>query len=176
LKYFDILLEEVGQKAIIDPLTGAYNKKEILEQLKRFLMIYLRYKQNSFSVVMFDIDFFKRVNDNYGHLAGDFILKEIGFLTKKVIRSSDVFGRFGGEEFILILPETKIVGALKLAERLRKAVENHDFIFNGQKIPITISLGVTSVSKTDSVESLFDRCDMALYEAKRKGRNRVEYR
>jgi diguanylate cyclase (GGDEF)-like protein len=176
LKYFDLMLDEIEQKAIIDPLTGAYNKKEILEQLKRFLMVYLRYNQNSFSVVMFDIDFFKKVNDTYGHLAGDFVLKELSVLIKSLIRESDIFGRFGGEEFILILPETKIVGALKLAERLRKAVENHDFIFNGQKIPITISLGVTSVSKTDSVESLFDRCDMALYEAKRKGRNRVEYR
>jgi diguanylate cyclase (GGDEF)-like protein len=176
LKYFDLMLDEIEQKAIIDSLTGAYNKKEILEQLKRFLMIYLRYNQNSFSVVMFDIDFFKRVNDTYGHLAGDYVLKELGVIIRKLIRNSDIFGRFGGEEFLLILPETKIVGALRLAERLRKAVENHDFIFNGQKIPITISLGVTSVSKTDSVESLLERCDIALYEAKKNGRNRVEYR
>jgi diguanylate cyclase (GGDEF)-like protein len=176
LKYFDILLEEVEQKAIIDPLTGAYNKREILDQLKRHLMIYLRYQKNYFSIVMFDIDFFKKVNDTYGHLAGDFVLKELSLLTKDLIRESDIFGRFGGEEFIIILPETKVVGAIKLAERLRKRVEEHNFIYNNEKISITISAGVTSVSLTDSVESLIDRCDIALYEAKKNGRNKVEYR
>jgi diguanylate cyclase (GGDEF)-like protein len=149
LKYLDLMLKEIEQKAIIDPLTGAYNKREILEQLKLHLMVYLRYPTNYFSVVMFDIDFFKKINDTYGHLAGDFVLKELGLLTKHIIRNSDIFGRFGGEEFILILPETKIVGAMKLAERLRKAVEEHNFIFfNNEKIKVTISIGVTSVSKT----------------------------
>jgi two-component system cell cycle response regulator len=176
LKYVDLLLDEIEKKAIIDSLTGAYNKREILEQLKRHLMIYLRYLKNSFSIIMFDIDFFKKVNDTYGHLAGDFVLKELSVLTKSLIRESDIFGRFGGEEFIIILPETKIVGAMKLAERLTETIEKHDFMFDNEKIPVTISLGVTSVTRTDSVESLLDRCDVALYEAKKNGRNRVEYR
>jgi diguanylate cyclase (GGDEF)-like protein len=176
LKYLNFILEEMEKKSIIDGLTGTYNKKEIEESLKKYLLIYLRYKKNPFSVIIFDIDFFKKVNDTYGHLAGDYILKELSKLIKEVIRDSDILGRFGGEEFMIILPETKVVGAIKLAKRLRKACEEHTFIFDGQKINITISLGVTSVTKTDFVESLIERCDTALYDAKKNGRNRVEYR
>jgi diguanylate cyclase (GGDEF)-like protein len=92
------------------------------------------------------------------------------------MRKSDFCGRFGGEEFIIILPETKLVGAMRFANRLKEAVENYDFNFNNVHIPVTISIGITSVGLNDSVESLLSRVDEALYEAKRKGRNRVEYR
>lgn len=136
----------------------------------------MRYKDNSFSMLMYDIDWFKKVNDIYGHLAGDYVLRELSTLVKKLLRDSDICGRFGGEEFIIILPKTKVSGALKLANKINQAAQNHDFNFQGTKIDITISVGVTSVGGTDSLFSLVDRCDNALYDAKRNGRNRVEYR
>lgn len=179
IQYFphlDAIIEDIKQKSIKDGLTNAYNKKETEEQLKRYLLLYLRNPKNIFTIIMFDIDFFKKVNDIYGHLAGDYVLKELSKLTQNIIRDSDIFGRFGGEEFIIILPETKVVGAIKLAERLRKACGEHTFIFNGQKLKIHISVGITSVTKTDSVKSLIERCDAALYDAKKNGRNRIEYR
>jgi diguanylate cyclase (GGDEF)-like protein len=169
-------LEELKENAIYDSLTNCYNKREILEILHKFLHAYIRYKNSPFSVLMFDIDHFKKINDTYGHLAGDFVLKELANLVKSLMRKSDFCGRFGGEEFIIILPETKLVGAMRFANRLKEAVENYDFNFNNVHIPVTISIGITSVGLNDSVESLLSRVDEALYEAKRKGRNRVEYR
>ncbi|WP_457560294.1 GGDEF domain-containing protein [Caminibacter sp.] len=169
-------LERLKENAIYDPLTGCYNKREIIEFLNKFLNSYVRYKSSPFSVLMFDIDHFKKINDTYGHLAGDFVLRELAKLVKSLMRKSDLCGRFGGEEFIIILPETKLVGAMRFANRLRETVEKYDFIFNKIKIPVTISIGITSASINDSVESLLSRVDEALYEAKKKGRNRVEYR
>ena len=169
-------IEKLKENAIYDALTGCYNKKEILEFLENYLSSYIRYKKSPFSVLMFDIDHFKKINDTYGHLAGDFVLKELARLVKSLMRKSDLCGRFGGEEFIIILPETKLVGAMRFANRLRESVEKHKFIFNNIQIPVTISIGITSAGFSDSVESLLSRVDDALYEAKRKGRNRVEYR
>ena len=171
----DKLIDDLNQKAIRDSLTRCYNKKETGVFLETFLKNFLRYKI-PFSILMLDIDFFKKINDTYGHLAGDFILKEISNIIKSLIRDTDICGRFGGEEFIIGLPNTKLIGALKLAERIRKTIENKVFEYNGKKIKITLSIGVTSASKSDSVFSLIERADEALYEAKRKGRNRVEYR
>jgi len=175
-KYWDVILDKADKKSTIDGLTDSYNKTEIESQVQRYLYSYLRYKKNFFSLMMFDIDFFKHVNDTYGHLAGDFILRELSVITKKVIRDADIFGRFGGEEFIIILPETKIAGAMKLANRLRQTCEEHIFTADGQNLNITVSVGVTSVTIADSLASLIERCDTALYDAKQKGRNRVEYR
>ena len=171
----DKLVENLQKAAIFDDLTGCYNKKEIEVLLEKFLKEALRYS-TPLSIIMLDIDHFKKVNDTYGHLAGDFILKEIANVIKKSIRSSDACGRFGGEEFIILLPNTKLSGAMKLAERIRKNIENYEFVFRNKKIPITVSIGITSASKNDSVFSLIQRADEALYEAKNKGRNRIEYR
>ena len=126
--------------------------------------------------MMLDIDHFKKINDTYGHLAGDFVLKEIAKIIKDSIRKSDICGRFGGEEFVIVLPNTKLSGAMKLAERIRETIQNHTFDFNGKKINVTVSIGITSVGVNDSYESLISRADEALYEAKEKGRNRIEYR
>ena len=169
-------LEKLKENAIYDSLTGCYNKREILEFLKKFLNAYIRYNSFPFSVLMFDIDYFKKINDTYGHLAGDFVLKELAKLVKSLMRKSDLCGRFGGEEFIIILPETKLVGAMKFANRLKQAVENYHFEFNNTVIPVTISIGITGVGVNDSLQSILSRVDDALYEAKRKGRNRIEYR
>ena len=171
----DRLVEDLKKESVYDSLTKCYNKKETELFIEKFLKEFLRYN-NPLSFMMLDIDFFKKVNDNYGHLAGDHVLKEVAGIIKSTLRDSDICGRFGGEEFSVILPNTKLSGAMKLAERIRKNIQNHDFIFNNQKIPVTLSIGITSASKNDSGFSLIDRADEALYEAKKKGRNRVEYR
>ncbi len=169
-------MEDIEKKAIYDALTDCYNKKEIEEFVKKFLFNYLRYKKDYFTIMILDIDHFKKINDTYGHLAGDYVLKELAKIIKNVIRKSDICGRFGGEEFVIILPNTKISGAMKLAERLRKEIENHPFTFGEKQIKVTVSIGITSVGINDSYESLLSRADEALYEAKKKGRNKVEYR
>jgi diguanylate cyclase (GGDEF)-like protein len=169
-------IEDIEKKAIYDGLTNCYNKREIQEFIKKFLFNYLRYKNDFFTIMMLDLDHFKKINDTYGHLAGDYVLKEVAKIIKNSIRKSDICGRFGGEEFVILLPNTKLSGAMKLAERIRQTIENHNFIFNGKKINVTVSIGITSVGINDSYESLIDRADEALYEAKQKGRNRVEYR
>jgi len=171
----DKLKEDLEQNALIDPLTGCVNKKETEYLAEEFLKNFLRYN-NTLAILMLDIDFFKKVNDTYGHLAGDLVLKEVSNTIKSLVRDSDVCGRFGGEEFIVLAPNTKLNGALKLAERIRKTIEKTKFEFESQIIKVTISIGITSASKTDSVFSLIERVDTALYAAKENGRNRVEYR
>ncbi|SFV75161.1 diguanylate cyclase (GGDEF domain) with PAS/PAC sensor [hydrothermal vent metagenome] len=163
------------EEVLLDGLTKCYLKKEIEAFITQALEYFIRYKKEKFSVIMFDIDFFKKVNDTYGHLAGDFVLKELATLVKTSLRKSDVCGRFGGEEFLILLPNTRTNGAFELANKLNNQVKNHSFIYNEQKIPITISIGITSASYTDSFHSLIQRCDEALYLAKKNGRNRVQY-
>ena len=175
LPYIDLSLEEASKKSTIDGLTKCYNKIEIELQIEQFLLRYLRYK-NPFSLLMFDIDFFKKINDTYGHMAGDYVLEELTQLIKSLLRESDICGRFGGEEFLVILPETKVAGAMKLAKRMNKACSEHQFIYEKRVIKVHISIGVTAPTQSDSVISLIERCDDALYDAKENGRNRVEYR
>jgi len=175
-KCFLDFIKNLRDNAVLDPLTGVYNKKEILNFLEKLLANYIRYKKDPFSVMMLDIDFFKKINDTYGHLAGDFILKEFVKIIQKIIRHSDILGRFGGEEFIVLLPNTKVSGALRLAQRIKEEVEKNSFKFGNKDIKITTSIGITSASLNDSVESLLERVDEALYDAKKKGRNRIEYR
>lgn len=170
----EILKNNLEEEANIDFLTGCVNKKETETSIETFLKQHLRYK-TPFSILMFDIDFFKKVNDTYGHLAGDFILKELAKIIQDIIRESDICGRFGGEEFLVLLPNTKMSGALKLAKRMRKSIEDYKFKFENQIISITMSIGITSASKNDSVFSLIERVDDALYKAKHNGRNRIEY-
>lgn len=164
------------KNALYDALTGCYNKKETQIFIEKLLYTYLRYKKEPFSLLMIDIDFFKKINDTYGHLAGDKALKEMTKIVFSLIRQSDFFGRYGGEEFLLVLPSTKITGAIKLAKRIKDSIENHIFEFDKNDIKFTVSIGVTSVGLNDDYESLISRVDEALYEAKHKGRNRIEYR
>ena len=173
---FDNKITEQKKNALYDSLTGCYNKKEIQIFIEKLLYTYLRYKKEPFSLLMIDIDFFKKINDTYGHLAGDKALKEMTKIVFSLIRQSDFFGRYGGEEFLLVLPSTKITGAIKLAKRIKDSIENHIFEFDKNDIKFTVSIGVTSVGLNDDYESLISRVDEALYEAKHKGRNRIEYR
>lgn len=174
-QYFNKIIENIKEESTIDGLTSCYNKKETELIFKRMLSNYLRYDSTYFTVVMFDIDHFKIVNDTYGHLAGDYILKELSGQIKTLLRDSDLFGRVGGEEFMLLLPQTKLTGALKLSNKIKDFIEQHKFVYQGTQINITISMGVTSIIKTDSYFAIADRVDKALYQAKNNGRNKVEY-
>ncbi len=167
--------ENQEQKALLDDLTGCYKKGYCKEFLSKLLTAFIRYKDEKFSIVMFDLDHFKKINDTYGHLCGDYVLATIAKIVRKNLRSSDIFCRFGGEEFIVILPKTLAPGALRLAHRLRQNIASYAYVYNNLQIKVTASFGITTVSPTDSVESLIERCDQALYQAKKKGRNRVEY-
>jgi diguanylate cyclase (GGDEF)-like protein len=166
--------EEIYRLMIIDALTEIPNKRFLLEFLDRELARSLRYKR-PLSVVMFDLDKFKSINDQYGHLAGDFTLRELAATLKSGIRRDELFARYGGEEFAIVLPEATRDGAMVLAERLRAKVEKHTFQFEGKPYPVTISLGVaTTVGQEPTTPTdLIRQADEKLYQAKREGRNRV---
>jgi diguanylate cyclase (GGDEF)-like protein len=160
-------------ETLIDPLTCIHNRRAYERQLAGELERYHRY-QHVFSLLLFDLDYFKKVNDLYGHNAGDRCLKEIIKRIKPALRDLDFLARYGGEEFIVILPGTSRDAALNAAERLRFLVEKTRFSYQGKTIPITISVGLTEVKPSDQTpEMLFARADAAVYEAKRAGRNRV---
>jgi diguanylate cyclase (GGDEF)-like protein len=153
-----------------DQLTGVSNRHHLTEVLEREYDRSSRYN-NSFSLIIFDIDHFKSINDNFGHDQGDFILKELSRLVKKNIRKSDYFGRWGGEEFIVIAPESSLQDAEKFAEKLRKEIEEYNFM---EKRKVTASFGAAEIKNGDNIDQLIKRADDALYRAKEKGRNRVE--
>jgi two-component system, cell cycle response regulator len=165
--------QQIFDKASKDALTGAYNKGALLdkgpESIKRSDVL-----TEPLSVITFDIDFFKKINDGYGHPGGDYVLKELGQLMQsKLVRANDYFSRYGGEEFVLILQATPIKTAMEVAERIRSTIEAHSFVYENKKIPVTISIGVSAKVPNDSWESLYDRADKALYQSKQNGRNKV---
>ncbi len=165
-----LLENELERLATIDKLTSIYNRYKMDLSLDEQVEIAKRYKR-ALSVIFFDIDFFKKVNDTYGHKVGDEVLKELVNLVSSHLRKSDIFGRWGGEEFLIILPETTKEEALKLAEKLRKYIQLHKF----NKIEkLTCSFGVTSIKENDNSKTIIARVDKKLYKAKQNGRNRVE--
>ncbi len=165
--------EEIYRMTIVDGLTQIHNKRALFEALEKELMRARRYERD-LALLMFDIDFFKRINDQYGHLAGDHVLRELARIVQERIRREEVFARYGGEEFVILLPETPLPGAAALAESLRARVANHAFVFQGERIPVTVSIGTALMGENDKVASdLIQRADEKLYEAKRGGRNRV---
>jgi diguanylate cyclase (GGDEF)-like protein len=131
-----------------------------------------RYRR-ALSLLMFDIDHFKKINDNYGHLAGDAVLAQLAAQVKNKIRREDVFARYGGEEFAILLPEIDLLNARKMGEKVRKLVEKADFRFEETRIPVTISLGVATAEAEDDAAGVIKRADEFLYEAKNSGRNAV---
>jgi len=157
--------------ATMDKLTSIFNRYKIDMALSEQIEICNRYER-PLSVMFFDIDHFKKVNDTYGHKVGDDILIEISKLINKHIRKSDIFGRWGGEEFLIILPETSLDKAVMLAEKLRKIVQDHKF---SEVEHITISIGVTNYKKNDTLNSLMMRVDELLYKSKKNGRNQVTF-
>jgi diguanylate cyclase (GGDEF)-like protein len=154
-----------------DHLTGIYNRAKFENELIRWMKHKDRYEVD-LSLIMMDFDFFKMVNDRYGHLAGDKVLKDGINIVENMLRSTDIFARFGGEEFIILLPETECEKAAILAERIRKALEDHDF-HTGEMV--TCSFGVVEINKGESIKDAVNRADELLYAAKRNGRNRVEF-
>lgn len=166
--------DELHNLAHLDGLTGSYNRKYIIDYLETEVKRCQKLEV-PLSIMIFDLDYFKKINDTYGHLAGDYVLKEIVKLLKeKVLRASDVLGRYGGEEFCIILSEAAIRTAREIADRIRKSIESHEFIFDNNKIPVTISVGVADMNKTsDTSGSLILTADKALYQAKETGRNKV---
>lgn len=159
-------------RATTDALTGIANRAELAETLEREFNRTSRHA-DSLSAIMFDIDHFKFVNDTYGHPAGDAVLTTLTHLVSYHVRDHDIFGRYGGEEFLILTPQTNIDEATRLAERLRGEIENHPFPAAGN---LTCSFGVTANAPGDTPESLIARADAALYNAKESGRNRVVVR
>jgi diguanylate cyclase (GGDEF)-like protein len=164
--------EEIYRMTIVDGLTQIHNKRYLFDSLEREI-IRARRHDRPLSLLMFDIDFFKRINDHFGHLAGDYVLRELAEAVQSRIRRDEVFARYGGEEFVIVLPETTMEGARSLAEDLRIKVAEHPFVFQGEKIPVTVSIGCALVKENDAANELIQRADEKLYEAKRGGRNRV---
>ncbi|MBF0390496.1 MAG: GGDEF domain-containing protein [Desulfamplus sp.] len=156
-----------------DPLTKAYNRRAYIKRITNEMERFLRYK-TIFSILVIDIDFFKKVNDTYGHAIGDKCLQEITRRTTPVLRTNDMLARYGGEEFVVIMPETSSQGAFIVAEKIRKSIEKIEFIYKTDTIRMTVSIGVSEVKDGDkSHEIVFERADTALYRAKNEGRNRV---
>ncbi len=160
--------------ATTDDMTGALNKKAITDLIgEEFSRA--QAKNLPFTLLMLDIDHFKQTNDTFGHPAGDYVLKETCSLIKnKMIRQKDALGRYGGEEFALVLRETPLRIAIDVAERIRSAIEKHNYTFDGRQIPVTISIGAATLDSTSKQpEDLVATADKALYDAKNQGRNRV---
>lgn len=167
--------EEIYRMTIVDGLTQIHNKRYLYEALEREVLRARRHGR-PLSILMFDIDFFKRVNDQYGHLAGDYVLRELARVVQGRIRRDEVFARYGGEEFVIALPETPLEGGVSLAQNLRARVAEHTFVFQGERIPVTVSIGAAVLNPNDKTATdLVQRADEKLYEAKRGGRNRVCY-
>ncbi|WP_089941911.1 GGDEF domain-containing response regulator [Candidatus Entotheonella palauensis] len=165
--------EELRTQATHDSLTRLLNRAATCDILQRELERAER-EQLPLSIILADIDFFKRINDTYGHLAGDAVLRETSQNMKAVVRPYDGIGRYGGEEFLLVLPGCDNEGAATLAERIRESIESNPLALAEGIIPITLSLGVASNDITQNMEGLIGAADAALYRAKNNGRNRVE--
>ena len=168
-------LETAKQESKEDYLTKLYNKRALDEFMKIKEAEYKRYGRN-FAIVMLDIDYFKKVNDTYGHEAGDAVLAAFARILKKESRTVDIVGRFGGEEFLALLSETDLQGGVIFAEKVRKQVQKTRFVYKGERIKVTVSAGVSQRRDHISLEAAINSADEYLYKAKKEGRNRVEYR
>jgi diguanylate cyclase (GGDEF)-like protein len=175
--YHDEIEEKYHSKlfnfASKDSLTGMYNKRYVMNELQKHINMAKR-NNRIFSLVMIDIDNFKKINDTYGHVTGDEFLKKVAFTIDLNLRQQDVSGRFGGEEFLIILPETTIEGAFNLAKRIRKKIADTEILHKGKTIKGTISIGVSQFDiKSPDLKTLLKSADNALYMAKQAGKNKV---
>lgn len=161
--------QKLAELATLDPLTNLPNRRLFWERANEYFS-HAKRSQHPLSLILFDVDHFKRYNDTHGHTSGDEILKELGKILKQLIRVEDVIARYGGEEFALLLPSTNLQGAKVVAERIRNHIENHPWPL----CKVTVSLGVASLDPSiKSAQELLDAADVALYQAKQQGRNRV---
>ena len=165
--------QEAIRSALTDSLTGAGNRICLDNVLAREFDLAERYQQ-PLSLLMVDIDFFKKVNDNFGHAAGDKVLRTVAETLQITSRCADMTFRYGGEEFVVVLNKTDLAGAKIIAERLRATIAGLSCIYDNQEIPITISIGVATMRGGENKDDLVKRADQALYEAKRNGRNQIQ--
>ncbi|MCX7945199.1 MAG: diguanylate cyclase [Deltaproteobacteria bacterium] len=158
-----------------DHLTKIFNRKTFAERFFQEFSYALRHSK-IMSLAILDIDHFKKVNDTYGHQAGDYILRQLADVISQLIRNEDIFARYGGEEFVLLLRDTDEEKAFVCAMRIRRAIEKHEFKFHNQTIPITVSIGISTLKNGNfrTPEEMFREADEYLYKAKNNGRNRVE--
>lgn len=173
IKKINFMYSHTRHMSLTDPLTGLYNRRNFDSTLEREFLRSKRYG-GDLTLAIIDIDFFKKINDTYGHLCGDYILKEVAYLILDNFRKTDLVFRYGGEEFVAILTETDIKNAKIPMERLRKKIEDSSFEFNGERINVTVSSGVSS-NNVETAGEFLDNADKALYSAKENGRNRVEF-
>ena len=167
------LISKLDSLSRIDPLTGLSNRRDMMEKLENEQSRFERYGK-SFSVIMCDIDHFKKVNDQYGHDFGDYVLGEVAKLLKKQIREIDKLSRWGGEEFLIVLPETNFPGAVSVAEKMRQSIESYSFEFGGETLKISMSFGVSCHGNAGvKLDDLLKKADHFLYKAKNQGRNTV---
>ena len=167
-----VAIEEQRRRATHDNLTGLPNRDAYQARLAEELLRRNRYG-GSLALVIGDVDHFKRINDNYGHLAGDKVLQLIARSLRKNLRDVDFIARYGGEEFVILMPETSSADAMVVAEKLRAKIEGSPFNFKKERVPITMSFGVSEFHALESPDAVFDRADKALYQAKNEGRNRI---
>lgn len=171
LQAAQVQVQQHRQKAMTDTLTQLPNREAYNVRLNQEFERFKRYG-NALSVMVCDVDFFKRINDGYGHQAGDKVLQIIAKQVKKGVRETDLVARYGGEEFVVLLPESKKEAAMLAAEKIRKLVEACPFHFRGERVQITISCGISEFKAGDDPVQVFERADKALYRAKEEGRNR----
>ncbi|AKP45624.1 GGDEF domain-containing protein [Bacillus smithii] len=165
------MIAELGNLALTDPLTKIYNRRYLDLNLEKSSLF--PNKEQSMTLILFDIDYFKAINDTFGHNAGDMVLKKVCRVVKEIIRESDIFVRTGGEEFLIFLQDCSLEQGIKLAERIRKTVEETDFVYKDKRIYVTISVGVSKYSKEKDLKEFTEKADQALYQAKETGRNKV---
>lgn len=156
-----------------DVLTGVMNRAGVQQFLHR--LFESNFSRSQMGVLLFDIDFFKKINDSLGHDAGDLVLSKIARIINENIRHTDIFGRWGGEEFILICSQISEDRLISLAEKLRESIAQHTFEIDGQPVSVTVSIGATTVNAAETFETVFKRADKALYTAKNSGRNQVQF-
>lgn len=171
IKKINFMYSQTRYLSLTDALTGLYNRRHFNAELEREFMRSKRYGGN-LCIAIIDIDFFKKINDTYGHLCGDYVLKEVAYLILENFRKTDMVFRYGGEEFVVLMTETSLENSLIPLERLRKTIENNNFIFKGEKIKVTISIGAET-NHTESTEEFLNNADKALYQAKQSGRNQT---
>lgn len=171
IKKINFMYSQTRYLSLTDALTGLYNRRHFNAELEREFMRSKRYG-GDLCIAIIDIDFFKKINDTYGHLCGDYVLKEVAYLILENFRKTDMVFRYGGEEFVVLMTETSLENSLIPLERLRKTIENNNFIFKGEKIKVTISIGAET-NHTESTEEFLNNADKALYQAKQNGRNQT---
>lgn len=173
IKKINFMYSQTKHMSVTDSLTGLFNRRYFENTFEREFLRAQRYS-NDMSVAVLDVDYFKKINDTYGHLCGDYVLKEIAYLTLQTFRKTDIVFRYGGEEIVVILTETPLEKAIIPLERLRKNIENYPFNYDNNDIKVTVSIGVEALhSEINSAENLLNNADRALYIAKEQGRNRV---